>query len=326
MLCLNIKQKKQNMITSNLSTLHDVGKWIVLLYLVIGMSIAGVIAVIQESRIWKAKTLPSLNCVGIIKVFLFNVLWMSLCLLGSILMIIHYIISIGRADIQYISNRIVESIVSKICMKVLIGTVQVDGWENLPSDTSTTVVIPAPIYIANHASQIDIACIYSINKRFKWIAKESVLFVPGAGLLMYLGDHVPIKRFGNNGKNVQNLFKTSDNAIRSGIPMFLFPQGTRRIADSNNVQFKHGAFRLAIKNKSPLVPISIEIPTDTNPWNSTYPFNVLLGLGKFNTITPTVKLTIHKMIPIKGDEDVQALSDQCSKTIYSVLPHVYQRV
>ena len=66
--------------------------------------------------------------------------------------------------------------------------------------------------------------VYFIRRRFKWIAKQSVLYIPGVGGTMYLGDHVLINRVkGKNKSSVSNLFEKSDAAIQAGIPMFLFP-------------------------------------------------------------------------------------------------------
>ena len=53
----------------------------------------------------------------------------------------------------------------------------------------------------------------------------------------------------------------------------IFPQGTRRVIE--NLPFKDGAFKIAIENEAPLIPVSINIPI--NMWNSMYPLNLLWG-------------------------------------------------
>jgi len=129
---------------------------------------------------------------------------------------------------------------------------------------------------------------------------------------MYLAKHVFIdRRKGKNGKSVSTLFEKSDDAVQSGLPMFLFPQGTRRIAE--RLPAKEGAFIIAQTNKSPLVPISIEIPTTL--WNCLFPLNVLWG-----GVRPTVKITVHPVVTVSGSEDREKLKEKCMDQIYSVLP------
>jgi 1-acyl-sn-glycerol-3-phosphate acyltransferase len=185
--------------------------------------------------------------------------------------------------------------------------VQVIGIENLPDPD----LKPAPVYICNHASQIDAAAVYFFDRRFKWIAKQSILYLPGVGLVMFLAKHVLIQRKGRNNKSVSNLFEKADAAVQSGIPMFFFPQGTRRI--SEKLPFKDGAFIVAQNNNSLLVPLSIEIPH--NVWNTWYPISLLWSDDR-----PTVRLTIHKPIANVASRDREEIKAQSMQQIYSVLP------
>ena len=293
-------------------------------YIVISTIGAALVAVHQEQKIWKSKGIPVLSLVGQVKVFIFNMCWMIGCLLGAVYILIKHIVTLGTSDISKDSNRIVEDSVAKFCVWAFVGKVKIIGRHLLPPlDT-----IPAPVYIANHASQIDLAVVYYLNRRFKWISKLAVLYVPGVGLVMYLSRHVFIDRTkGKNEKSVSNLFEQSRIAIQEGLPMFFFPQGTRRIVE--RLPAKDGAFIVAQTSHSILVPISIEIPSDA--WNSYYPFNQLL-CRKGNTATiPTVTITIHPSIPsstttssstnVNEKEDRERLKIQCMEQIYSVLPN-----
>jgi len=129
------------------------------------------------------------------------------------------------------------------------------------------------------------------------------------GQIMILSKHVFIDRTtGKNKQSVSSLYDKSNAAVQSGIPMFFFPQGTRRMAE--RLPFKDGALNVALHNKSKLVPLSLEIPLDA--WNRAYP---LWG----SKPTPVV-ITVHDAIEIQGDEDKDALRKQCYDVIYSVLP------
>ena len=294
------------------------------LYIVISTIGAALVAVHQESKIWKSKGIPTLSFVGQVKVFLFNMCWMIGCLIGALFILIKHVLTFGTSDIAKDSSRIVEDIVAKLCIKAFVGNVNIIGREHLPP----LDLIPAPVYIANHASQIDLGVVYFLNRRFKWISKLAVLYVPGVGLVMYLSKHVFIDRKkGKNEKSVSNLFEQSRIAIQEGLPMFFFPQGTRRIVE--RLPAKDGAFIVAQTNHSILVPISIEIPS--NAWNSYYPFNQVLGLKNDATTIPTVTITIHPSISpssgsassstVKEKEDRERLKQQCMEQIYSVLPN-----
>lgn len=313
---------------------------IVIGYFIVMISLASIIAAYQESKIWKNKKpetqsstndrqhiVQPLSLIGFCKVVIFNATWMIGCFIGSTIILIKYYISFGNIDLAYECHIYVEHPVSMMLMEWFIGTVHIDGIENLPPNNAS---IPAPVYIANHASQLDISSVYYLSRRFKWIAKQSVLYLPGVGQVMYFAKHILIKRSGKNKESVNQLFIMSNDAIQHGIPMFLFPQGTRVI--QKQLPFKNGAFIMAQTNKSIIIPITIQIPISpliesnnntnnepiiyANPWNILYPFTYWLGMQ----VKPIIRITIHKPIQVTGQEDMNILKEQCMKIIYSVLP------
>eukprot|EP01083_Nonionella_stella_P056956 149723_1 len=95
----------------------------------------------------------------------------------------------------------------------LVGNVEVKNRELLPkinlysnnasananananaNTASTSTSTPAPVFIANHCSQLDVSAMYFVLRRFKWIAKQSVRYIPGAGNIMVLSGHIFIQR------------------------------------------------------------------------------------------------------------------------------------
>lgn len=278
----------------------------VVAYLLVFMTLGSVMSIVQEAKIWAPDGLPSLSTYGKLKVFLFNLTWFSFCLFGSIIILLKWVLTFGYSDLAHDANRLVENGAAKLIIWCFVGDVKVVGMENLPDPSR----VPAPVYIANHTSEMDAASVYFFNRRFLWVAKSSVLFLPGVGGVMYMAGHVLIKRSGKNKKSVSNLFEKSNEAIQKGLPVFFFPQGTRWQAE--RLPFKDGAFIVAQTNKSMLVPLSLEMPEDG--WNSWYPFSLLWKE------CPHVTLTIHKPIQVTGDEDREALKRRCFDTIYSVLP------
>jgi 1-acyl-sn-glycerol-3-phosphate acyltransferase len=303
-------------------------------------------SVYQEHKIWASPGLISLSLWGHFKVYLFNVFWMGLCLLSTLVILLPKRIIFQQDNVQYESFMWCERWIAIFMVKTLVGNVEVRGQEHLPplGDPGGTSTIPAPIYIANHESQLDLGVVYFLHRRWKWISKQSVLFLPGVGSIMYLSDHVFINRrtaatrttSGTKkgaSTSVANLYEKSNAAVQSGIAMFFFPQGTRKI--SERLPFKDGAFNVALQNKSPIICISIQIPI--NVWNRAYPLPVRRRLRRWlRLLLPwannnnnddddddddePVVLTVHPPIVIHGSEDKEALKKQCFDTIYSVLP------
>lgn len=132
--------------------------------------LASIVAVIQEAKIWAPKSVPSLSVLGCLKVFVFNVVWMSLCFIGSVVIVIKWILSLGTSDIARDGNCLIEKWVAKADTLACVGKVQVVGMEHLQIVNGSA---PAPIFVANHSSQIDAGVVYWLNQRFKWIAKSS---------------------------------------------------------------------------------------------------------------------------------------------------------
>mmetsp|Transcript_19994 Transcript_19994/g.43341 ORF Transcript_19994/g.43341 Transcript_19994/m.43341 type:complete len:316 (+) Transcript_19994:60-1007(+) len=274
-----------------------------------------ILSVLQERRIWKSHLLPSLSPFGLLKVFLFNVIWMGGTLVGGLLLIPKFMLGkfLGF-DCQYEAH-LVERITGKICCLLFIcPKVEIRGVENLPPNDGSS---PAPIYVANHASQVDLSVVYSLGRRFKWISKDSVRYLPGVGLIMTLSQHIFIKRTGKNKKSISNLFEQCDEAIQSGLPVFFFPQGTRRM--SVRLPFKDGAYKVALDNESQLIPVSIEIPLTC--WNSLYPLCLLWGGSVDNVV-----LTVHKPIQAKKGMEKEELKKKTYDAIFSVLPLVGEEV
>jgi len=273
--------------------------------------LASLAAVYQERKIWFDKNVPSLTAVGHIKVFGLNFVWMTVCFLGAVVTAIEAAVTNNWFDLKHtrkLAHKVVERRCAMLVTWMFVGPVVIKGAENLPADEPGS---PAPVYVANHSSQIDSAVVYYIERQWRWIMKSSIMFLPGVGQITYLGDHIMIDRVRRKNKSkdsitgARNLYVKSDESIQEGIPMFFFPQGTRRLGE--RLPFKDGAFKVAMNNDSVLVPISVEVPVTT--WNSLYPF------VKSNPVV----LTVHKPIESKG-KDIETLKKETFDILYSVLP------
>ncbi|MDD5428952.1 MAG: lysophospholipid acyltransferase family protein [Candidatus Omnitrophica bacterium] len=133
--------------------------------------------------------------------------------------------------------------------------ITVSGLENI--DKNKTYVI-----VANHQSLADIVIIYLAGMQFKWVAKESLFKLPFVGWCMSIAKHIKLERgaFGS----IKKVYREAAHLLRGGMSVLFFPEGTRSNA-SEMKEFQNGAFKLAIKEKVPVLPIAIKGTGDAIP-------------------------------------------------------------
>lgn len=308
----------QDLIRFTIKVIFLIGRCIY--YYALTIPLFAIVSTRQEYKIWKSTPYP-LTLFGIMKVFLYNLLWMGLCLISSLALVPMWAQRGFGNSVQVEANAVMEKLIAYAVHTALVGQVEIVHGERIPPIRIQNGDSPAPVFIANHCSQLDISCVYYVVKRFKWIAKQSVKVIPGPGNLMMLGGHVFIQRTGKNRGSVSNLYQQSNHAIQEGIPMVLFPQGTRRM--STKLPFKDGAFRIALENEALIVPITINVPP--NAWNSYYPLNRLWRAGAKNDDNDENKIimTVHEPIKVQKDMDLNGLKEKCQDVIYSALPPLY---
>ncbi|MDO8525073.1 MAG: lysophospholipid acyltransferase family protein [Candidatus Omnitrophota bacterium] len=124
---------------------------------------------------------------------------------------------------------------------------KIEGMENI--DHNRTYVI-----VANHQSLADIIIIYKTHMYFKWVAKKDLLKLPFIGGLLWVNDHLLLARgeFGS----IKAVYRQAAEWLRKGVSMLFFPEGTRSGTDDMS-EFQNGAFKLAIKEGKPVLPVFI---------------------------------------------------------------------
>ncbi|MFA5271114.1 MAG: lysophospholipid acyltransferase family protein [Candidatus Omnitrophota bacterium] len=127
-------------------------------------------------------------------------------------------------------------------------TFEISGKENI--DKKRTYII-----VANHQSLADIVLAYQIKTQFKWVAKKSLFKVPFVGWSMSLAKHIKLER-GNFG-SIKKIYREAAYWLRNGMSVLFFPEGTRSRTDEMG-DFNNGAFKLAIKERVPILPILFE--------------------------------------------------------------------
>jgi 1-acyl-sn-glycerol-3-phosphate acyltransferase len=85
--------------------------------------------------------------------------------------------------------------------------------------------------------------------------KKSLIKIPFVGIAMRMAKYVPVSRGHSRAEAEQSVAAAAD-ALRSGMNIFIFPEGTRS-TDGSLLPFKKGAFFLAAEANAPMVPIII---------------------------------------------------------------------
>lgn len=124
---------------------------------------------------------------------------------------------------------------------------RVSGLENI--DPKKTYLI-----VSNHQSLADIVLMYKIKTQFKWVAKESLFKIPFLGWNMSLAKHIKLER--GNFSSIKKVYRQAEQWLRNGISVLFFPEGTRSETGTMG-EFQNGAFKVAIKEKVPLLPICL---------------------------------------------------------------------
>lgn len=111
------------------------------------------------------------------------------------------------------------------------------------------------IFCANHFSFLDIAIMAGLPTPFKFIGKRSIAKAPIFGY-MFQKLHITVDR--SSMKSRAQSLQESREALKAGFSLTFFPEGgIVSTAPPKMVAFKEGAFRLAVEEGIPIVPVSL---------------------------------------------------------------------
>lgn len=136
--------------------------------------------------------------------------------------------------------------------------VKISGLENI--DHCKTYVV-----VSNHQSLADIVLMYKTKMQFKWVAKESLFKIPVLGWNMHLAKHIRLRR--GDFSSIKKVYREAGEWLKKKVSVVFFPEGTRG-SNQGIGEFQNGAFKLAIKEKVPILPVMIEGTKDAIPKGS----------------------------------------------------------
>lgn len=113
------------------------------------------------------------------------------------------------------------------------------------------------VFIVNHQSNIDMPVLVQSLAQFqlRWVAKKELLRVPLFGWALRASRHIIVDR-SNRTKAMASL-RQAREILQSGLSMVFFPEGTRS-SGGELLPFKRGGFVLAVKTRTPIVPVTIK--------------------------------------------------------------------
>jgi len=111
------------------------------------------------------------------------------------------------------------------------------------------------VFIANHRSFLDIPCYaMACPHTFRFLSKAELAKIP---LLGYVIKNLYITVNREDKRDRQKSIERMMESLRQGISVFLAPEGTRNTGKQPLLDFKDGAFRLAITAQLPLAVLVI---------------------------------------------------------------------
>lgn len=128
--------------------------------------------------------------------------------------------------------------------------VTVTGKENIPAGR-------ACVFVANHRSYFDIPIMLTaLDGPHGLLAKQEIDRIPLVRRWMRLLGCVFVVR--DDVRASMRALNAATDTVRAGQSFTIFPEGTRyKGAEGGIGEFKGGAFRVAVKNGAPVVPVAI---------------------------------------------------------------------
>lgn len=157
--------------------------------------------------------------------------------------------------------------------------VTVEGDEHI--DQNATYVV-----VCNHASQFDILLVYGwLGLDLRWVMKEELRKIPGIGVACEKVGHIMVDR--SKPEEAKRIINSALERIGNGVGILFFPEGTRS-RDGRLLPFKKGAFRIAVDQELPVLPLTLLGTHEIMPSKSMF-------------ITPgPAKIVIHPPVDPEG--------------------------
>jgi 1-acyl-sn-glycerol-3-phosphate acyltransferase len=164
------------------------------------------------------------------------------------------------------------------------------------------------VVVCNHQSQYDILLVYGfLDLDLKWVMKQELRKIPAVGIGCEKAGHIFIDR--QNPRRARAAVSAALSRLGEGVGILFFAEGTRS-RDGKLQAFKKGAFRVAIEQQLPVLPVTLLGTRDILPAKT---LQLFPGHGT---------MIIHPAIETSGMDGAQLedLMNQTRSAIASAMP------
>lgn len=181
---------------------------------------------------------------------------------------------------------------------------RVEGLENIDPDASY-------VFTGNHTSNIDIPLMIAyLPVSVRFLAKKELFSVPVLSGAMRGVHMVRTDRVAGSGAH-REINRQVARVVAEGVSLVIYPEGTRS-RDAELKPFKKGAFRIAIDNGLPVVPVT------------TFGADRVWRPGWWLIFGGKVRMIVHEPITTQamGPGDIDALRSQ----VRGIVADTYDRI
>lgn len=156
---------------------------------------------------------------------------------------------------------------------------------------------PVAVYASNHTSYMDTPVVFaSLPFQFRILAKKELWPIAFIGWYLDRSGQIPIDT--RNPRATLSSLGVGVKALRSGMPLFVFPEGGRT-PNGELQSFLSGAAYLAIRAQVPLVPIALSGVYELLPMHTRHLYSGALTLTAGEPIS-TTGMTIRQTDELTG--------------------------
>ena len=162
---------------------------------------------------------------------------------------------------------------ARACLRISGAKLTVRGAENLRR-------YPVAVYAANHTSYMDTPVVFgTLPFQFRILAKKELWTMPFIGWYLNRSGQIAVDT--DNPRATLSSLSNGVKALRAGMPLFVFPEGSRT-PDGELKEFLAGAAFLAIRAQVPVIPVALSGVYDLLPIHAShfYPCEVSLIAGE----------------------------------------------
>jgi 1-acyl-sn-glycerol-3-phosphate acyltransferase len=153
------------------------------------------------------------------------------------------------------------------------------------------------VVVANHESFVDMLLISHLPWEMKWMSKELFFKIPFVGWMMRMAGDIYLVR--GNKESIITAVRESHDRLGKRVSVMMFPEGTRTHSGELG-EFKDGAFRIAIDEQVPVLPLALAGSREA------------LNKGDWRMNVTEAEVRVLEPVPTTGltRDDVPALRDK----------------